>query len=166
MKRTRYLLKWSLSAAIHTPDADIRMVLPSDRKALADLMYAAYKGTPEFEGESLANARIVIDDIFANGNGTLLPACSFAAEFGGHLCAAVIITLEPRTVTPFVSYVLTHPACRRQGYAARLLQAAAGALRRKGFNELSLRVTEDNIPALRLYNSLGFTSVDAVAKLV
>ncbi|HWS38687.1 MAG TPA: GNAT family N-acetyltransferase [Actinoplanes sp.] len=51
----------------------------------------------------------------------------------------------------------TAPAHRRRGHAAAILRAGAAWSADQGAGLLYLQVEEDNIPALRLYEGVGFT---------
>ncbi len=51
------------------------------------------------------------------------------------------------------------PAYRGHGIGADLCRAAMGTLRQRGVQALFLEVAEDNAPAIRLYEKLGFTEV-------
>ena len=56
----------------------------------------------------------------------------------------------------FVTNVAVSPACRRQGIAARLLEAALAECDRRGVTRLCLEVRESNLPAIGLYTRFGF----------
>ena len=55
--------------------------------------------------------------------------------------------------------IAVSPAFRRQGIAKGLIDALVAALREKGSRRLTLEVRTSNAPAIRLYDSLGFTQV-------
>ena len=51
------------------------------------------------------------------------------------------------------------PAARRQGLAAALLNELELRLRPKGVERITLEVRASNLPALRLYDKLGYTRI-------
>ena len=53
--------------------------------------------------------------------------------------------------------IATDPARRGEGHARRLIEAAFSPLAEAGNTRLLLDVAEDNAPARRLYDRLGFT---------
>ena len=57
----------------------------------------------------------------------------------------------------FVTNVAVSPACRRQGIAAALLEAALAECAARGVERLCLEVRESNAPAIALYTRFGFT---------
>ena len=52
--------------------------------------------------------------------------------------------------------VAVSPACRRQGVAAALLEAALAECAARGVERLCLEVRESNAPAIALYTRFGF----------
>lgn len=57
--------------------------------------------------------------------------------------------------------IAVDPGRRRRGIGRRLIEAAAAASIARGASALFLEVAEDNGPALRLYEGMGFRTVGA-----
>jgi RimJ/RimL family protein N-acetyltransferase len=57
-----------------------------------------------------------------------------------------------------LGYILTAPQARRQGYATAITAALVAKLSQQGFSTIVLNVFEDNSPAIRVYQRLGFQS--------
>ncbi len=55
--------------------------------------------------------------------------------------------------------IAVHPRRRRNGLARRLLRAAADVARERGAVRMLLEVADDNVAALRLYETNGFISI-------
>lgn len=55
-----------------------------------------------------------------------------------------------------ITQLCVAPHLRGKGYGRMLIQRAAAGLRLRGFQAITLTVTEDNSPAVRLYEQLGF----------
>jgi ribosomal protein S18 acetylase RimI-like enzyme len=140
-------------------DAPCRPVRATDRQDLAILLYAAYHGTIDDEGETFADALAEIDKLFAGGYGEFLANCSFVTEEGEFLASACLITWWPPHDAPLVAFTMTRPAARKRGLARNLLQASMNALLDAGYERLTLIVTDGNAPARRLYASLGFREI-------
>ncbi len=133
-----------------------RTVYPSDREDLAILLYAAFRGTIDDEGETFADALAEIDKVFSGDYGDLLFDCSFVIERGEFLVSACLIGLSEPDGVPLVVFSMTRPDARREGLARHLLRQSIDALLGRGFAHLRLIVTEGNTPAQNLYASLGF----------
>ena len=133
-----------------------RIVCPSDKNDLAILLYAAFRGTIDDEGETFVDALAEIDKTFAGGYGDLLLDCSFAIQQGEFLVSACLIGLSDPNDTPLVVFSMTRPDAQHQGMARSLLQQSINALLDREHKRLTLVVTEGNMPAQHLYASLGF----------
>lgn len=55
--------------------------------------------------------------------------------------------------------IAVHPDFRRQGIAEALVEALVDKLKEKGSRCLTLEVRESNLPAITLYEKLGFTQI-------
>ena len=55
--------------------------------------------------------------------------------------------------------VAVHPDYRRQGIARMLVTELVAALAKKGVSSLALEVRASNVPAISLYEQLGFIQV-------
>ncbi|MDD5645673.1 MAG: GNAT family N-acetyltransferase [Candidatus Bipolaricaulis sp.] len=136
-----------------------RPVAPSDADALATLLYVAYRGTIDDEGDSLADARAEIEKTFRGGYGRFLPECSFVIEDGEFLTSACLVTFFEPHAAPLIVFLMTRPEAKRRGLARRLLEQSTNALLDAGYDRLTLVVTDGNDPAQRLYASFGFRPI-------
>lgn len=83
----------------------------------------------------------------------------FLAEAETEPVGKAELVLAPGTVPFQVGYikrVVVHPDYRGQGVARRLMQALIAFSREEGIHFLDLHVFEQNLSAIRLYESLGF----------
>jgi len=137
----------------------VRGVRPCDEQGLAVLLYAAYRGTIDDEGETFSDALAEIGKTLAGDYGDFLPECSFLIEEGEFIASAVLISWWEPHQAPLVVFTMTRPEHRRKGYARTLIQGSMNALIDRGYNRLTLVVTEGNTPAQRLYDRLGFKPI-------
>jgi ribosomal protein S18 acetylase RimI-like enzyme len=56
----------------------------------------------------------------------------------------------------FVAYMAVEPAAQHQGIGAALLAAAESEAKRRGLPYMALMVTDENVPALGLYERRGY----------
>ena len=133
-----------------------RAVREQDAHDLAILLYAAFRGTIDDEGEPFASAVREIEKALAGDYGRLLLDSSFVIEQGEFLLSACLISWYEPFVSPFVVFTMTRPEHKGQGLARFLLKRSINALVSRGNSQLALIVTDGNDPARNLYTSLGF----------
>ena len=132
------------------PNTVIRPVVPTDAEALAQLMLEAYRGTIDYEGEEIEEARDAIDEFFSGA--PLLSASMTASVDGAAASAVLVISLD---AGPFISYVVTHPVHKRSGLAAQVVTAACRQLAESGENKVSFAITDGNVASEALFSRLG-----------
>jgi GNAT superfamily N-acetyltransferase len=150
----RFRLDISLPRSV--PTHDFRHPAEADIAALGALMWEAYRGTPDEHdaGDGVISATHEIQLVFRGEHGPFQPAASFVAEDDGRLVAAALVTVWKEE--PLLAYVFTAPSHTGRGLARRLVEAVMRALGEQGHVQLSLAVTERNLRARRLYESMGF----------
>lgn len=137
-----------------------RPVTQADSTMLGTLMYEAYQGTIDDEGETLAQAQAEIEDTLAGKYGPLMGMCSFLVEEQGRALGATIVTdwtnEQTGTRQPLLAFLMTHPDASGQGMATFLLSKTINALLAHSEQELVLFVTVGNSAAQHIYEKLGF----------
>jgi GNAT superfamily N-acetyltransferase len=136
------------------PSANLREPLPEDEQALAELLFAAYRGTIDQEEETVEQALLEVRKTFQGEYGEFMPTCSRVAPTENSLLAATLVTRWQGR--PFVAFTVSAPEYKRKGLARACMLQSMEALRLLGESEVRLVVTLANLPALRLYESLGF----------
>jgi ribosomal protein S18 acetylase RimI-like enzyme len=82
----------------------------------------------------------------------------YIAEEDGTIAGSTLLAFAPRA--GFLSTVVVAPEFRRRGYAKALLERAHRETARRGRPYVALRVLEGNAPARRLYEALGYRTLD------
>jgi GNAT superfamily N-acetyltransferase len=150
-------LRLSLPAGLIPEKGNLESVSGADPAALAELMLDSYKGTVDYEGESLEDARIEISNLIEGKYGHFLGEHSFLYWEEGELASATLVTLlEGR---PLLAFSMTRSSHKRRGHATALILATADSLAKAGYGCLDLWVTESNKAAINLYRKLGFKNV-------
>jgi len=139
-----------------------RTVRTSDAHDLAILLYAAFRGTIDDEGETFADTLCEIEKTFAGDYGRLLPDCSFVIRRGEFIVSACLISWFEPHKAPLVAFTMTRPEHKRQGMARFLLKGSINALIDRGYTQLTLIVTAGNEPAQKLYTSMGFREMSPI----
>jgi GNAT superfamily N-acetyltransferase len=139
------------------PAHDFPHPTPAGIPDLGRLMWEAYRGTPDEKdvGDGVVSATEEIRRTFTGVYGPFLATASFTATDEGRPVAAALVTVW--NDVPLLAYVFTAPSHAGQGLGRRLIEAVMHTLGEQGHRVLSLAVTEDNVRARRLYESMGFT---------
>lgn len=128
----------------------MRRLTPDDRTDLARLILDGYRGTIDYEGETMAEALDEVDDWLA---GTALLDHSYAAVIGSKLVSAILVmTVENG---PFIAIVVTDPRHKGAGLARSVTQQSLSSLAQAGHGSVVLYITEGNTPSERLFTALG-----------
>jgi ribosomal protein S18 acetylase RimI-like enzyme len=159
VSKKRIVMEMALTPRSLSPDPGSRAVRPDDKEALAILLFAAYRGTIDDEGDSFADALEEIEKTQRGDYGRFLPECSFVMEDGEYIASACLVSFFEPHDAPLVVFLMTRPEAKRRGLARSLLERSMDALRNRGHSRLTLVVTDGNDPALNLYRSLGFLPI-------
>jgi ribosomal protein S18 acetylase RimI-like enzyme len=154
MTRIRHKMTIDTSIRISSGDWQTYPITSADFSQLGALMYDAYAGTIDDEGETLEQAEQVIKGTLEGKYGPFLHSSSFCISQDNKIVSATILALWQDK--PFLAFAITHPAYQGRGMARHLIEKSITALAQEGKPELRLVVTEGNAHAQRLYESIGF----------
>ncbi len=135
-------------------DIAMRTLGPGDRDELAHLILDAYRGTIDYEGETLAEAKAAIDEWLDDAP---MFEASFGAQDGESLVSATL--LQVLDSNPFISIVMTHPAHKSKGYGSAAVEATLDMLRSRGYEKVVFFITEGNTASEKLFRNLGAVAV-------
>jgi ribosomal protein S18 acetylase RimI-like enzyme len=76
-----------------------------------------------------------------------------------HELVGMVLTSEVAPGVAHTTQICVMPGYQRYGLGGRLMEATIAALRARGITELSLTVTAANVPAVRLYEKIGFVAI-------
>ncbi|MEH0110169.1 GNAT family N-acetyltransferase [Tersicoccus sp. MR15.9] len=144
------------------PAVVTRPATDGDIPVLGQLYYSSYADSrPWTQEEATADVRKVYADEF----GRFLPEASLVVpdEQDNPLAALLVVDGFPDSglpEAPFVLELFTHPDHRRKGYAEELVRQALARLAEAGYEQVALRISENNAAALALYLTLDFQRWD------
>ena len=143
------------------PGVEVRRPTPDDADDLAALMLDAYRGTIDYDGESIADARTEVAAYLdeASGDRPLLAPSRVAVE-AGQLASACLVSYWGRRNRPLVGSVMTRPSAKRRGLARVLLAESVAALCGAGYPDVRAVITAGNTASERLFAGLGFRQAD------
>lgn len=161
MNDNRRMMSLDLTALTLRSQAekDVRPLVAEDAKALARLMFDAYRGTIDDTGEPFEAAEAEVARTFAGDYGAMVWSASFVVTASPvlPLASASVVTLWRDA--PLLAFSMSAPQSKGSGLAGKLIMASVSALRTQGQKRLVLVVTRGNEPAERLYERLGFREV-------
>jgi ribosomal protein S18 acetylase RimI-like enzyme len=133
-----------------------RMVLPRDARArLRGAPEGCIPLTPAHAGR--------LTQLFTLGGGLAFsPAQIARGVFYGVLVEGQVVSVagthlvSPTYGVAGIGNIFTHPDYRGRGYGTATTSAVASELVRRGIDDVVLNVAQDNAPAIRIYERLGF----------
>ncbi len=137
-------------------DASFRSPTPDDAELLGELMLDAFRGTLDYDGETLDEAIQEVRAYFAGTHGRALLACSTLCMERGTLAAACLVTWWDLRQAPLITYVMTGSDRKRRGLGASVLQRSLACLSRTGERSVRAVVTKGNRASERLLAGVGF----------
>ena len=152
--RPRQSFRLTLKPVLGRDLEGMRCPTAADPEQLAALMYHAYLGTIDYEGEDEAEALAEVRRTFAGAYGSFLWSASQVVERPGCLASAALVTRWQGS--PIVAFLMTRPEFKRQGFARACLAGVVNHLLLEGESELRLVSTVGNVSAIDLYEKVGF----------
>lgn len=135
----------------------IRNLNQEDGVPLGKLLFDAFHNSPDDEGESAEVAIEEAQNTLSGKYGPIVWDASFVLFDYSRFVSTSIISIWGKSERPLISFTATLPEYRGKGIASNLINASINALLLKGYKEIDLFVSDDNFPAIRLYEKLGFT---------
>jgi ribosomal protein S18 acetylase RimI-like enzyme len=158
------LAKCNLRDPIAVPsDLELALWAAEDYQAAGELIYTSYVGHSDSaindQYRSLhGSLRFLHNIVRFPGCGVFQATLSFMLhERQSGALVGMILCSRVSSDVAHVTQICIAPEHRGRGLGRLLLDTCAQSLLAQGFNALTLTVTEDNRPALRLYEWLGFT---------
>lgn len=136
----------------------LRNAQAEDSEALARLYFASY----EDEVTSQQEAESKISEIFDGSHGTFYPEASPVLVDDNDRIVAAALCLKERTDgvqpenLPTIYELFTAASRRLEGLAEKLIRHSIDIMSADGFDEVTVRVEENNYAALALYLTLDF----------
>lgn len=147
------------------PGLDLSAPQAPDTDALAELMLEAYRGTIDYEGETMVESIAEVQGWWdAARAGPPLADVSRLAFAGPRLVSACLVSDFQERQFPLIAYVMTHPEWKRRGAAKLVLGAVLEALQMEGYCEIRTVITEGNTASERLFDGMGFHRATANLK--
>jgi len=158
MKRFEYQLKLD---NVNSTFADVdgiswRNPSADDKQILADLMLDAYRGTIDFDDETIDDARHEVESYFSGSVGAAwLESSWLVFEEDKLLCASLVSFWNDRNV-PLLAYVMTAAEAKGKHLATAAVSRSLQSLIDHRHGEIRAVITEGNTPSEKVFTRLGF----------
>jgi GNAT superfamily N-acetyltransferase len=151
-------LTGALTAGVGPRPAIVGMRAPAwdHVEALSALMFDAYEGTIDYEGEGLPEAREEMEAWFRGGPCRRMVECSTVAWSKGRPEAACLVGWWVAEAVPLVQYVFTRKASQRRGFGGAVLIESLRLLADSGHREVRAVITNGNEASEGLFLKAGF----------
>ena len=142
---------------------DVRQIRGGEWERLREIRLEALADTPSAFATTLAEAEAFPDSLWqerAIAGAADVDQITVLAVSGERTIGMTVALGRPNSdhlVVPIVSVYVT-PSERRKGVAERLLSVAEEWVRDQGGSHTSLWVEEENLPARRFYESIGYVA--------
>lgn len=159
MTGSRRIMKLDLTNYIHkTSEIDFQPINAVNVQDLASLFSESFAGTVDDEQETLAEWCDEINDFSLNKYGPFIKEASFVITHNDLPIATITCSLFKNI--PLITYIVTHPSFQRQSLGKELLNKSLISLNTLNYKEVYLVATNNNLPAISLYQKIGFESFE------
>jgi RimJ/RimL family protein N-acetyltransferase len=141
-------------------DLHVRAPEPEDINALAELMIEAYRGTIDYDGETLEDAVGEVRAYLSGERGGQPMLNESRLIFADTLLVGACLTADwQERQSPLIAYVMTRAEWKNRGIGKQLLRAVLQTLYKQSHTEVRAVITEGNYPSERLFGGMGFQKV-------
>lgn len=137
----------------------VRKPEKSDVAELAELMLDSYRGTIDYDGETISEATREVKSYFERVDSTPMLSCSLVALSGDRILSACLVSKWEKRSNPMISYIMTRSDFKGQGLGKALVHRSLQCIKDAGYEGAVAIVTEGHTPSERLLASLGFRKV-------
>ena len=132
----------------------------ADQHILADLMLDSYRGTIDYDGETLDDALREVESYFARhlADSTWLETSWLAFIENDLACASLIGFWQDRD-SPIIAYVMTASRWKGKHFATIGVSRSLQSLAEKNYTNVHAVITEGNVPSERVFTQIGFRRV-------
>lgn len=152
----RLFMKINLDDVDFERYSEVKVIAKDSSTELGQVMYEAYKGTIDYDDETVEQA---IDEMRGTLNGKygkLIKDASVYIENNGAIASAIIYCFFEEESMPLLTFSMTRASEKGKGHAKRLIKESLMRLKELGYSLCCLYVTKGNEPAISIYKTIGF----------
>lgn len=129
---------------------------PLDRQRLAELMLDAYRGTIDYDGETLTDALNEVNSYFAEMADARWLDASWLVFDHDQLLSASLVSYWAERKSPLIAYVLTAAQAKGRQLATAAVSRSLHTLAAMGQEQVRAVITDGNTPSEKLFTRAGF----------
>ena len=154
----RILMKLNLDEINFERSKNAKKIKKEDSFALGEVMYEAYKGTIDYDGETIDEAAEEVKGTLDGKYGHLIDSACLTLENSNRIASAIFFTWFEDEEMPLLTFSMTRVSEKGKGFAKELIKESLMRLKELKYSKCCLFVTEGNEPAISIYKSIGFKS--------
>ena len=166
-ERRRFVIKFARPVIETKLMPILPLVSPTQRdiSALARLMHESYEKSTESSPPAISSAERKLHEIMSGTYGIYAAEASLVSGTTLNMVSACFVALSSPGEA-VVAELFTHPLYRARGLATTEVATAMNRLSKRGVQTLTVRFSENNEIAKRLFAKLGFKQESKLAEMV
>ena len=159
-RRFEYVFELKNFKPVVAPDSSMEMAWrnPSstDKQILAELMLDSYRGTIDYDDETIEDAVNEVGSYYARLSDPTWLEASWLGLMDNELTCACLVDFWKERRTPLIAYVMTASRWKGKHLATAVVSRTLQSLANKNFPEVRAVITEGNLPSEKVFTRLGF----------
>ncbi len=161
MTRRRFEYVFELKNFSHPITSDLfeeaawRNPSVADLQILAELMLDSYRGTIDYDGETIDDAISEVDSYFSHQDSGWFDYSWLAFIENDLLCASLVGFWKDRN-SPLISYVMTASQWKGKRLATIGVSRSLQSLAENNYTKVYAVITEGNVPSEQVFTRIGF----------
>jgi RimJ/RimL family protein N-acetyltransferase len=127
----------------------------ADQQILAELMLDSYRGTIDYDGETIDDAIREVDSYFSHQDSGWFDYSWLAFIENDLVCASLVGFWKDRN-SPIIAYVMTASQHKGKHLATIGVSRSLESLAEKNYTKVYAVITEGNVPSEWVFTRLGF----------
>lgn len=128
----------------------------TDKQLLADLMLASYRGTIDYDDETIEDALKEVESWYSSISDQPWHRYSWLALMENELTCACLIDFWQERNAPLIAYVMTDPRWKGKHLATAALLRSLQTLADDQYSQVRAVITEGNLPSEKIFTRAGF----------
>ena len=159
-RRFEYVFELKDFKPIVAPDPVVETVWrnPStaDKQILAELMLDSYRGTIDYDDETIEDSLNEVVSYYARLSDPLWLESSWLGLIDDELTCACLVDFWKERRVPLISYIMTASRWKGRRLATTAALRTLQSLANKNLAEVRAVITEGNLPSEKVFTRLGF----------